>query len=343
MTALKQSARSAPSLRRSLPWRRLAGLARPARWLLAAMLALSIAGSLAGTLQVVALGRLVDGLAATRGLAPAAGWAAALAATVVCGAVAYALSDVLYAAAAARIFRDLRVAMARGLRRGPGQEGIVTRFVSDVEQVEGVLVGALDRGTMAVFELLAGLVAIGLLVPLAAGVAVGAVALVAVVSRLCQRSLGEASTARQEALESLAAEVEALREEPTLEGAPAAWGPERLPAAELLRARDVALAAAQALAGYGSYAAAGLVPLAVVLAGDGWSLRRAGTVLSLYLLTERAARAGEALIDLGIGVEQVRGPLSRCLSLADGPAPSRGRSTPDAGTATPEAALRRTP
>ncbi len=274
------------------------------------MLVLSVLGSLAGTLQPVALGRLVDALVGRGGLA-VWWWGCAVVAAVAVGAVGYALSDVLYASAAARIFRDLRVAMAVGIRGLASRPGISSRFVSDVESVEGIVVGALDAGTIALFELAAGLVAIGLLVPPAAVAAAVAVAVAAGLSRLGQGRIAAASTARQEALEQLAAAVDdATPMEPaSSDNFPAA--------AEQLRTTDVRLAIAHAVAGYGSYTAAGLVPVAVILVGGGWSLHRAGTILSLYLLTERAARAAEALIDLGISVEGVRGPLARCLELVD--------------------------
>ena len=280
------------------------------------MLALSVAGSLAGTLQPVALGRLVDALVARVGPGGAdtstAWWAAGLVAAVLVGAVSYAASDVLYAAAAARIFRDLRLAMARGIAGLPLRPGISARFVSDVERVEGIVVGALDHGTIAIFELAAGLVAVGLLVAPAAAVAAVAVAVAAGASRIGQRRVAERSTARQEALEELAAAVDGG----TSSELP---GDASLPvAAERLRAADVRLAVAHAVAGYGSYAAAGMVPVVVVIVGGGWSLHRAGAILSLYLLTERAARAAEALVDLGISVEDVRGPVARCFELVDG-------------------------
>lgn len=307
---------AAPSCRIPLPWRRLRDLMLPARRPLAGMLALSIAGSLAGTIQPVVLGRLIDALVARVGPggahASTVWWAAGLVAAMLVGAVSYAASDVLYAAAAARIFRDLRLAMARGLDGLPRRPGIASRFVSDVERVEGIAVGALDHGTIALFELVAGLVAVGLLVAPAAAAAAVAVAVAAGVSRLGQGRIAERSTARQEALEELAAAVEG--------GARSDLdGDTSLPVvAERLRVADLRLAVAHAVAGYGSYAAAGVVPVAVVLVGGGWSLHRAGTILSLYLLTERAARAAEALVDLGISVEDVRGPLARCLALVDG-------------------------
>lgn len=280
------------------------------------MLALSVAGSLAGTFQPLALGRLVDSLVARAGpsgaSASTAWWAAGLTAAVLAGAAAYGASDVLYATAAARIFRDLRMAMAHGIAGLPVRPGIASRFVSDVESVEGILVGALDRGTIALFEFAAGLIAVGLLVaPAAAAAAVG-VAIAVGVSRLGQGRVAGRSTARQEALEELAASVDRG-------GHSDLGGAASLPVvAERLRAADVRLAVAHAIAGYGSFAAAGVVPVAVVLVGGGWSLHRAGTILSLYLLTERTARAAEALVDLGISVEDVRGPLARCLALVDG-------------------------
>ncbi len=198
--------------------------------------------------------------------------------------------------------------------------GISVRFVSDVESVEGIVVGALDAGTIALFEFAAGLVAIGFLISSAAAAVAVAIAIATGLSRLGQGRVAATSTARQEALQQLAAAVDNA-------ALPASELSDRLPAsAEQLRIADVRLAIAHAVAGYGSYATAGLVPIAVVLVGGGWSLHRAGMILSLYLLTERAARAAEALIDLGISVESVRGPLTRCLELVDTrPSPVPGR------------------
>jgi ABC-type multidrug transport system fused ATPase/permease subunit len=317
--------RVSPSQR--LPWQQIRTLLSPSRRALTAMLALSLAGSLAALVPPLALGRLVDALAGHATSAVAAAWVGAAALAVIAEGAAYAASDVFYARAAARACRELRLWMFDGLERlrlgSQDRATLATRFVSDVETLEEVTVAALDRTALAVFDLLAPLVALAILAGRLVGVAaLGAVIAAYVLQRL-RRPASAAGEWRQETLERMS---EALA---TPAPTPAAARQRFVAAVRAVADAESRLGWIGAVNHHGSAVAAGLGPLLVVLAGAASGKADAGTLLTVYLLASRAFGAVETLLDGMYGIAVARGAIARCFALVgprrvEAPAEARG-------------------
>jgi ABC-type multidrug transport system fused ATPase/permease subunit len=305
--------------RTEIPWRRLIPLMAPVRAQLAAMVALTGVGSLVGLVPALALGALVDDLAGSHhggGAAPAVGL---IVGSIVIEAVAFTLSDGFFTKAVSSLYRDLRVMMFAGVRRAPQASsedlaGLTSRFVSDAEAMQELIVSPLDTAVMGLFELVSALVALIVLNAPAAGVAVVLGMIAAAIARALQTPAAAAAQERQEALEemsrSLAGELSRrLRDE---------GGARRFTqsATRVLR-REVHLGWLEAASRYGSGAAASLGPIAVVLVAALTSSLKAGTLLSIFLLAQRAFSAADDLMEIGLDVELVRGAVARCFQLVD--------------------------
>jgi ABC-type multidrug transport system fused ATPase/permease subunit len=283
------------------------------------MVALTALGALLGLVPPLALGALVNDLAGGhhRG---APGLAAALiVAALLLEALAFALSDGFFARAVGALYRDLRVLMFAGVQRrppatAPELAGVASRFISDAEALQDVIVSPLDTAVIGLFEMLSALLAVALLYPPAALLAVVLIALTALLTRFTQSPLAGAAEQRQEALEamssSLAAELTARLDR----GACA--GRFREAATRVYR-REVRLGWLEACNRYGSGAAANLGPLAVVVLAALERPFSAGALIALLLLAERAFQGADSLIDLGLDVELVRGAVARCFELVD--------------------------
>lgn len=320
LLAAQESDHSTTRGRRSaIPWRRLAKLMRPARGELAAMVALTAAGAVVGLVPAFALGSLVDDLARGASRAGAPLDAVLIVVAVIVEALAFAISDGFFASAVARLYRDLRVLMFAGAQRQPprgGEQvaGLTSRFVSDAEAMQELIVSPLDTTAMAAFELVSALVALAVLDPLsvavAAGVGLGGVAL----ARATQAPVARAGEERQEALEtmseSLAAELSAR-----LDGQRAA-GRFKSSASAVLR-KEARLGWLESASRYSSSAVANLGPIAVVIVAALSSSFRAGTLLSLFLIAARAFSAIDDFVEVGLDVEIVRGAVKRCFELVD--------------------------
>lgn len=289
-------------LRDGLPWRRIVDLARPHRLGLAEMISLSLVGSLVGLVPPLGVGSLVDGLARRGATGASLAWASAIVAAVLAEALAYVASDGLYARTAGRLLRDLRVKMLEG---SPGRAAAaVTRFVSDVEKLEELAVLALDQGAVGLFDLLAPLVALAVLDPVALGAFAAVLAVSTLAARRGQLPAGAAGLERQEALETMAAAL--------------ARRGDACSAFERVLRADVRLGWLSAANRHGSRALVGLGPVVVVLAAGAHGGHRVGGLLSIYLLAGRAFGGAETLIDLGLDLEVVRGAIRRCFELVDG-------------------------
>jgi ABC-type multidrug transport system fused ATPase/permease subunit len=283
------------------------------------MVALTLLGSLLGLIPPLALGALVNDLAGGHRDAGAGLAVGLIVAAVVLEALAFALSDGFFARAVGTLYRDLRVLMFRGVHHrapAPAHElaGVASRFISDAEALQDVVVAPLDTAVMGLFELLSALAALALLYLPAALLAAALIVLTALVTRLTQAPLGLAAQERQEALEAmsstLAAELSARLERDASAG-------RFREAASRVRRREVRLGWLEAANRYGSGAAANLGPIAVVVLAaleHGFS---AGVLISLLLLAERAFQGADSLIDLGLDVELVRGAVGRCFELVD--------------------------
>jgi ABC-type multidrug transport system fused ATPase/permease subunit len=311
--------------REPIPWRRLAGLMRPARRSLAGMVALTALGSLVGLVPPLALGSLVDGLAGGRHRGSAGLDAALIVVAIVLEALAFAVSDGFFARAVGTLYRDLRTLMFAGVRRrapDSAQElaGVAARFVSDAEALQELVVSPLDVSVMGLFELLTALVALALLYPPAALVAAVLIALAVLVTRVTQAPVAQAAVRRQEALEAMSASLAAELSERLDRAAAARRFHEA--ATRVLR-REVRVGWLEAANRYGSGAAANLGPIAVVVLAAFSGSFSAGTLIALFLLAGRAFQGADALIDLSLDVELVRGAVARCFELVDAGAPTQ--------------------
>jgi ABC-type multidrug transport system fused ATPase/permease subunit len=301
----------------SIAWRRVALLLRPIRAGLAAMVSLSVLGSLAGLVPPVALGYLINDLVERHGVRPEdALWAGLLAGAILVEAAAYIGSDGLYARNSARLYRNLRALMFEGALAGrprADREGLPSRFVSDVETFEHATVYLLDTGSMLVVELATALIALGLMEPVAIAVVVPLLGATWLVTRRMQEPAASAGQERQERLEDLTGSL--TRE---LAGSGGAAARTRFAAvSERLLYAEVRLGWVQAANLHSSGALAKLGPIAVVVVAASAGGYRAGTLLTLYLLAARTFYGFDGLVDLSLGLQSVRGAIGRCLELVD--------------------------
>ncbi len=308
----------------SIPWRRVGSLLRPLRAGLAAMVGLSVLGSLAGLVPPITLGYLINDLVERHGVRPEdALWAGLLAGAIVVEAAAYIGSDGLYARNSGRLYRNLRLLMFDSVMRRPeskraDSEGLPSRFISDVETFERVTVYALDTGSMLVVELGTALIVLGLMEPWAIAVVVPLLAATWLVTRRMQEPAASAGQQRQEQLEELTG---TLSRELAGSGGPQARSRFTTVAERLLRA-EVHLGWVQAANLHMSGALAKLGPIVIVIAAASAGSYHAGTLLTLYLLAARAFYGFDGLVDLSLGMQSVRGAINRCLELIESSQPS---------------------
>ncbi len=318
----------------SIAWRRVLSLLRPLRAGLAAMVGLSVLGSLAGLVPPITLGYLINDLVELHGVKPEdALWAGLLALAILVEAAAYIGSDGLYARNAGRLYRNLRLLMFEGVMHRPAAEredaeGLPSRFISDAETFERVTVYALDTGSMLIVELATALVVLGLMEPWAIAVVVPLLAATWLVTRRMQEPAASAGQERQEQLEELTGTL--ARELPG-SGGPEARSRFAIVAERLLRA-EVHLGWVQAANLHISGALAKLGPIAVVIAAASAGSYHAGTLLTLYLLAARAFYGFDGLVDLSLGMQAVRGAIARCLELIPPSQPTTATS-PTSGLA----------
>ena len=163
-------------------------------------------------------------------------------------------------------------------------------------------------------DLVAALVAVGALDARAVAVAVALILAGAVVARVSQSPVAAAGHERQDALEGMSRTLaQALAERSDPDGARRRFHT----ATSRLLAAECRLGWLQAANRHGSAALAALGPIAVVVAAAFQGNLRAGTLLSLFLLAERAFMGADGLVDLRLDVETVRGAVGRCFELID--------------------------
>jgi ABC-type bacteriocin/lantibiotic exporter with double-glycine peptidase domain len=136
--------------------------------------------------------------------------------------------------------------------------------------------------------------------------------------------VGDAGERRQEALEHMSRRLSgALRH-------PAETRRQRRfhDAVDRVMSADVRLGWLEAGNRYGSAALAKLAPIGVVVLAAAQGGYKPGTLLSLYLLAERAFTGADSLADVSLDVEAVRGATRRCFELID----AAGRTHPAATT-----------
>ncbi len=283
------------------------------------MVALSVAGVLVGLVPPIALGKLVDALIEQNDRPEAVVLTGLIAIAIVVGAIAYILSDGMYARNAGRLYLNLRTDMFAGaLRRARGGEettGLPSRFISDAETLEQVTLYLIDSGSMTVVGFGSGLVAIGLLQPWSVVVVTPALAGIWIVTRRMQVPVATAGKRRQEELETM---TNSIARELGRHDDPEAPGRFRTVAERLMTA-EVRLGWLRALNFQGSGGLANLGPISVVVAAAFLGTRQIGTLISLYLLAQRVFWNFDGLVDLSLGMHSVRGAVARCFEVIDTP------------------------
>jgi ABC-type multidrug transport system fused ATPase/permease subunit len=300
-----------------IPWRRLVGLLRPLWRGTAAMVALSVAGVLVGLVPPLVLGVLVNALVERGDRREAAVLAVVVALAIVCEAALYAASDGMYARNAGRLYRDLRLAMFDGAlaraRRGEDTGGVSSRFISDAETLERATLSILDTGAMLGVEFVSALAALGALEPWTLPVVAPLLAGTWIATRRTQEPAAAAGQRRQEELETM---TRSLGGELGRSHDSDAASRFRVAAERLLDA-EVRYGWLQALNLQGSGGLAKLGPIAVVVASAFAGGHPAGTLISIYLLAQRAFWGFDGVVDLSLGTQSVRGAVARCFELVD--------------------------
>lgn len=300
-----------------IPWRRLAGLLRPLWRGTAAMVALSVAGVLVGLVPPLVLGVLVNALVERNDRREAVLLAVLIAVATVCEAALFIASDGMYARNASRLYRNLRLAMFEGAlaraRRGEDTRGVPSRFISDAEALERATLSILDTGAMLGVEFVSALVALGTLEPWTLPVVAPVLLATWVVTRRMQEPAAAAGHRRQEELETM---TRSLGDELERCDDPEASARFRV-AAERLLGAEVRYGWLQAFNLQGSGGLAKLGPIAVVVAAAFAGSHHAGTLISIYLLAQRAFWGFDGVVDLSLGTQSVRGAVARCFELVD--------------------------
>jgi ABC-type bacteriocin/lantibiotic exporter with double-glycine peptidase domain len=302
-----------------IPWRRVARLLKPLRRGVIAMLGLSVGGVLVGLVAPLAIGVLIDDLVSRGDNLEALLLAALIAFATLLEASAYIASDGLYARNASRLYRDVRLQMfagaARRSQRREATAGLSSRFVSDAETLESITMLLLDTGSMVLIEFATAVVALAVLEAWAVVVIVPALAAIWALTRRTQEPIALAGQRRQEALEAMTSSINQ-----ELDGNMDWAGLRRFRAAvENLMATEIRYGWLRALNLQGSGGLAKLGPIAVVVVAASVGTKSPGTLISLYLLAQRAFWGFDGLVDLSLGMKSVRGGVARSFDLIDTP------------------------
>jgi ABC-type multidrug transport system fused ATPase/permease subunit len=282
------------------------------------MVGLSAGGVLLGLVPPLALGVLVDALVERGDKREAALLAALIAGALIVQAIAYVLSDGMYYRNAGQLHRSLRLRMfdglrRRGLREGEESGGVPSRFISDVLTLDRVTVSLLDTGSMVLVQFISAVVAVGLLEPVTLAVIFPMLAAIWVVTRNTQEPAATAGLRRQEQLELMTVSVVRELPEPD-EGLARRRFRE---AVERVMQAEIRFGWLQAINVQGSGGLAMLGPIAVVVAAAFAGTAHVGTLLSLYLLSQRVFSGFDGIVDLSFGIKSVRGAVNRCFEYID--------------------------
>lgn len=286
------------------------------------MVGLSVGGVLLGLVPPLLLGVLVNALVERGDKHEATLLSIGIAAAIVVQAIAYVLSDGMYFRNAGKLHRSLRLRMFDGLRRkGPAESeelnGIPSRFISDVLTVDQVTVWMLDTGSMVLVQFVSGVVAIGLLEPVALAVMLPMLAAIWVVTRRTQEPAATAGLRRQEELERMSRSI--VDELPDSDGERAKTR-FRTSLERVMRA-EIRYGWLQAINTQGSGGLAMLGPIAVVVTAAFAGTSHSGTLLALYLLAQRAFGGFDGIVDLSLASKSVRGAVNRCFEYVDSAGP----------------------
>jgi ABC-type multidrug transport system fused ATPase/permease subunit len=282
------------------------------------MVGLSVGGVLLGLVPPLLLGVLVNALVERGDKHEAALLAVLIAGAVLAQATAYVLSDGMYYRNAGKLHRSLRLRMFDGLRsRGAGDEeessGIPSRFISDVLTVDQTSVLLLDTGSMVLVQFVSAIVVIGMLEPVTLAVILPMLAAIWVVTRKTQEPAATAGLRRQEELERMTRSIAGELPEPDDEQAKSRFRT----AVERVMQAEIRYGWLQAINTQGSGGLAMLGPIAVVVVAAFAGTAHIGTLLSLYLLAQRAFSGFDGIVDLSLATKSVRGAVNRCFEYID--------------------------
>ena len=96
--------------------------------------------------------------------------------------------------------------------------------------------------------------------------------------------------------------------------------------ADRVLAAEIRLGWLEAVNLQGSGGLAQLGPIAAVVVAAFTGTHHAGTLISVYLLAQRAFSGFDGLVDLSLGLQSVRGAVARCFDLIDAGAPASEHS-----------------
>ena len=305
-------------------WRRVFGLLRPIRAGVAAMLALTVGGVLIGLVPPLVLDPLVNDLVEYNDKPEAVLLAGFVALAVALEAIAYMLSDSMYARNASRLYRDLRLKMFEGarrrLRRGDDVSGLSSLFISDAEAIERTTMSVLDNGTMTLVEFVSAMVALGILEPWSAVASLPLLAGTWLLTRRTQEPAASAGQRRQEELERMTQSIATELHNPAEDEAVSRFRS----AVDRVMKAETRYGWLQAFNLQGSGGLAKLGPIAMVVVAALAGSHHAGTLIALYLLAQRTFWGFDGMIDLSLGSKTVRGAVARCFQLIDTPSLDHG-------------------
>ena len=284
------------------------------------MVGLSVGGVLVGLVPPLALGVLVDALVERNDKHEAALLAGLIAIAILAEATAYVLSDGMYARNAGKLHRSLRLQMFDGVRRRGASDdeessGIPSRFISDVLTLDQITVSILDTGSMLLVELISAAVAIALLEPVALAVIFPTLVAIWVVTRRTQEPAATAGLRRQEELERMTRSIVRELPDPDEKQAKSRFRT----AVERVMHAEIRYGWLQAINRQGSAGLAKLGPIAVVVVAAFAGTAHVGTLISLYLLAQRAFWGFDGVVDLSLATQSVRGAVNRCFEYIDSP------------------------
>jgi ABC-type multidrug transport system fused ATPase/permease subunit len=207
--------------------------------------------------------------------------------------------------------------MFAGARRGPfadaDSSGVASRFISDAQTLDSITVSILDSGSMLLVEFASAAIAIGLLEPLALAVIFPTLGAIWIVTRRTQEPAALAGQRKQEELERMTRVIARDVFEPD----DAAATNRFLAALQRVMQAEIRYGWLQAVNRQGSAGLAKLSPIAVIVVAASAGTGHVGTLISLYLLSQRTFWGFDGVVDLSLATQSVRGAVNRCFEFVD--------------------------
>jgi ABC-type multidrug transport system fused ATPase/permease subunit len=168
---------------------------------------------------------------------------------------------------------------------------------------------------MLLVEFISAAVAIAMLEPVSLAVIFPMLAAIWVVTRRTQEPAATAGLHRQEELERMTRSIVRELHDPDEEQAKSRFAT----AVERVMHAEIRYGWLQAFNRQGSAGLAKLGPIAVVVAAAFAGSAHVGTLISLYLLAQRAFWGFDGVVDLSLATQSVRGAVNRCFEYIDSP------------------------